>query len=212
MLKRPGHAWSFAQTESTASIRVRGFPSWKRMWCDGKGQRGCSTLHHIKLAFISCASQRATVPQLQFCSSGWGSSGCLGSASELWTAQCPSVGSSVSCQKKKNSHTRASHKGFWKRRNSFLTDLSLIIFHPPPLHTFMFCQVFCLKQIHIFAPDLIPVISFAFSAIIMLLKSLVKCTNTQEIFAVRHASGWLTNKCLESGNFQPISVSHFCSM
>lgn len=38
MLKRPpGHALSSAQAESRASIRARGFPSWKRMWWDEKG-------------------------------------------------------------------------------------------------------------------------------------------------------------------------------
>lgn len=73
-LKRPpGHARSSVQAESSPSIRARDFLSWKRMWCDGKEQRGCSTLHHIKLAFISCVPHRATAPQLQFYSSGWAS-------------------------------------------------------------------------------------------------------------------------------------------
>lgn len=93
--------------------------------------------------------------------------------------------------------------GFGRGGTVFLQ--TFLVFHPLPLHTFMFCQVFPLKQIHIFFPDLIPVIIFAFSAIIMLLKSLVKCTNIQEIFA-----GSLTNK--QSGNFQPITASHFCSV
>lgn len=96
MLKGPpGHALSSAQAESSASIRARGFPSWKRMWCDGKGQRRRSTLHHVKLAFISCAPHTtATAPQLQFYSSGCGFPGAPLQGYEqlsvcLWGLQLP---------------------------------------------------------------------------------------------------------------------------